>query len=61
MNKNQVTGTLKDLAGKVQEGAGKLVGNDEQQLKGLSKQIQGKTEKSVGDAKEVLKDAIDKA
>ena len=60
MNKNQVNGTVKDLTGKVQEEAGKLVGNKEQQAKGLIKQVEGKAEKALGDAKEVVKDAVSK-
>lgn len=56
MNKQQIKGTLRDAAGKVQEGAGKLVGSNEQQLKGIKKQVEGKTLKAVGDVKEVLKD-----
>ena len=58
MNKEQVKGAAKDIAGKVQEEAGKLVGSKEQQVKGLSKQISGQAEKNYGDAKEVVKDAI---
>lgn len=58
MNKDQVKGVAKDIAGKVQEGAGKLVGSKEQQIKGLDKQIAGKAEKKFGDAKEVVKDVI---
>lgn len=57
MNKNQVKGALKDVAGKVQEEVGKLVGSKEQQIKGLGKQISGKAEKTYGDAKEVSKDS----
>jgi uncharacterized protein YjbJ (UPF0337 family) len=57
MNKNQVKGTVKDIAGKVQEEAGKLIGSKEQQVKGLDKQIAGKIEKKYGDAKEVIKDS----
>ncbi|AEK61558.1 csbD-like family protein [Collimonas fungivorans] len=56
MNKDQVKGASKDIAGKIQEGAGKLAGNKEQQAKGLQKQVEGKIEKSLGDAKEVAKD-----
>ena len=56
MNKNQVKGSAKDAAGKIQEGAGKLVGSKEQQAKGLSKQVSGKVQKAVGDVKEVAKD-----
>lgn len=55
MNKDQVKGTVKDIAGKMQEEVGKLVGNKEQQVKGLGKQISGKTEINYGDAKEVIK------
>ena len=58
MNKDQVKGVAKDIAGKVQQEAGKLVGNKEQQVKGLSKQISGKLEKSYGDAKEAVNDAF---
>ena len=56
MNKNQVKGVVKDIAGKVQGEFGKLVGSKEQQVKGLGKQISGKAEKTYGDAKEVSKD-----
>ena len=52
MNKDQVKGATKDLAGKVQEKAGKLVGSKEQQIKGLSKQISGKVQQGVGDVKQ---------
>lgn len=56
MNKDQVKGVAKDVAGKVQEKAGRLVGNKEQQVKGISKQISGKVQKGVGDVKEAVKD-----
>jgi uncharacterized protein YjbJ (UPF0337 family) len=56
MNKDQVKGVAKDIAGKVQEEAGKLMGSKEQQAKGLGKQISGKTEKAYGDAKELIMD-----
>ncbi len=60
MNKNQVQGVAKDIAGKVQEEAGKLIGSKDQQAKGLNKQIAGKAEKILGDAKVALKNTIDK-
>jgi len=56
MNKDQVKGVAKDVAGKVQEQAGKLVGSKEQQVKGLSKQISGKVQKGVGDVKQSVED-----
>ncbi len=57
MNKDQVKGILKDVAGKAQEKVGKLIGNKQQQVKGLGKQISGNAEKSYGDAKEIVKDS----
>ena len=60
MNKDQIKGTTKDLAGKVQEKAGELTGNRKQQVKGLKKQLEGKIQKGVGDVKEAFDDATDK-
>lgn len=57
MNTDQVKGTAKDIAGKVQQEAGKLVGSEEQQAKGIAKQVEGTVQKHVGNAKEVVKDA----
>jgi uncharacterized protein YjbJ (UPF0337 family) len=56
MNKDQVKGGVKDAAGKVQEQAGKLTGNKEQQAKGIGKQAAGKVQKGVGDVKDAVKD-----
>lgn len=58
MNKDQVKGAARVVAGKVQQKAGKLVGSEKQQAKGLAKQVSGKLQKGVGDAKEVLSDAV---
>jgi uncharacterized protein YjbJ (UPF0337 family) len=55
MNKDQVKGAVKTAAGKVQEGAGKMVGSRTQEAKGLSKQAAGKTQKAMGDVKETVK------
>lgn len=55
MNKDQVKGAAKTAAGKVQEGAGKMVGSRTQEAKGLSKQATGKTQKAMGDVKETVK------
>jgi uncharacterized protein YjbJ (UPF0337 family) len=56
MNKDQVKGAAKDVAGKVQQQAGKLVGSKQQQAKGLAKQVSGKTQKAVGDVKQAVAD-----
>ena len=57
MNKDQVKGGIKDIAGKAQEKAGELTGSKEQQAKGLLKQGEGKVQKGFGDVKDAAKDA----
>lgn len=57
MNKNQIKGTVQDLAGKVQEEAGKLVGSKTQQAKGIMNQVTGKAEKRLGDVQNLVHDA----
>ena len=59
MNKDQVKGTIKDVAGKAQEKAGELTGSEKQQIKGLKNQAEGKIQKGVGDVKEAFKDLND--
>jgi len=55
MNKDQVKGSVKNTAGKVQQQTGKLTGSKEQQVKGMGKQTAGKVQKAAGDAKDAIK------
>lgn len=57
MNKDQVKGAVKEVAGKVQSKTGEMVGSTNQQVKGLLKEAEGKLQKKVGNAEEALKDA----
>lgn len=52
MNRDQVKGTAKDVAGKVQQKVGELTGSTPQQVKGAAKQIEGKMQKGVGNAEQ---------
>ena len=54
MNRDQVKGTAKDVAGKVQQKVGELTGSTSQQVKGAAKQIEGKMQKGVGNAEQAL-------
>jgi len=56
VNKNQVKGAARDIAGKLQQQAGKLTRSGNQQAKGLAKQISGKLQKGAGDATEAIED-----
>jgi uncharacterized protein YjbJ (UPF0337 family) len=60
MNKDQVQGSVKDAAGKVQRKVGAAIGSETQQAKGLGKQMEGKAQKAFGNAKENLKDSTTK-
>jgi uncharacterized protein YjbJ (UPF0337 family) len=54
MNRDQVKGTAKDVAGKVQQKVGELTGNKTQQLKGVAKQVEGKVQKGVGNVEQEI-------
>lgn len=56
MNKDQVKGAAKDIAGKLQEKAGKLVGSPEQRAKGVKTQVEGKVQQQIGNLKKTVKD-----
>ncbi len=55
MNKDQVKGTIKEAAGKVQEKTGEVVGSKTQQAKGMAKEVEGKAQKAAGDVKNAVK------
>jgi uncharacterized protein YjbJ (UPF0337 family) len=57
MNSDQIKGTIKDAAGKVQRKAGEAVGSPKQQVKGTLKQAEGKAQKALGDTKEAVTDS----
>jgi len=57
MNRDQVQGTAKDIAGKVQRKVGEATDNTSQQIKGGAKQVEGKVQRRVGD----VENAADKA
>jgi uncharacterized protein YjbJ (UPF0337 family) len=55
MNRDQVKGTSEQAKGKVQEVAGKAVGNKNLETKGQANQVAGKIQGAVGDTKEQIK------
>ena len=61
MNKDQVKGRVEQAKGSVKETAGKAVGNTKLQSEGAVDKVVGKAQAGYGDAKEKVKDAIDKA
>lgn len=58
MNDDQVKGRLTDAKGHIKEAVGKAVGNEKLESEGLADQAKGTTQKTYGDAKEDVKDAV---
>ena len=54
MNRNQVKGAAKKVAGKVQQKVGELTGSKTQQAKGVAKQVEGKVQRAAGNVEEAL-------
>ena len=57
INKDQVEGRAKEAAGKVQEVAGKVVGNPTQEAKGAINKNVGAAQAKFGDVKSQVKDS----
>ena len=60
MNKDQVKGRVEEAKGQVKETTGKAIGNRDLEAKGTLDKASGKAQAGYGDAKEKVKDAIDK-
>lgn len=60
MNKDQVEGRVDQAKGAIKEQAGKAVGNPNLEGEGKADKAVGKTQATYGDAKEKVKDAVDK-
>lgn len=56
MNKDQVKGAAKEVAGKVQRKLGDAVDSPSQEVKGMAREAEGKLQKGVGNAREEVKD-----
>lgn len=57
MNSNQVKGSIKEAAGKVQRKAGDLIDSPKQQVQGTTREVEGKAQKQLGNLQEDVKDA----
>jgi uncharacterized protein YjbJ (UPF0337 family) len=55
MDKDELKGKAKDIAGRVERQAGEWTGDEETQAKGTIKQGEGKIQNAFGKAKDALK------
>jgi uncharacterized protein YjbJ (UPF0337 family) len=60
MNKDQVKGKVKDVAGRMERQAGEWTGDTDKQVHGAMKQAEGKVQGAWGDAKDAGKKAAEK-
>jgi uncharacterized protein YjbJ (UPF0337 family) len=59
MNKDQVEGKAKDVAGRVERQVGEWTGSTETQVKGAAKQAEGKVQNAWGNVKDAGEKAAD--
>ncbi len=55
MNKDEVKGKAKDIAGRVERQVGEWTGDEKAQVKGAAKQVEGKVQNAWGKAKDAVK------
>ena len=60
MDKNRVTGALDQAKGAIKEGVGNLTGDEKLKAEGKADKVAGKTESTIGGAKDTVRDAADK-
>ena len=53
-SEDKIKGTAKEVAGKVKEETGKLIGNPDLRNRGTAEKDEGKVERKVGDVKKVF-------
>lgn len=56
MDKDQVKGTIDDVAGRTKRQIGEWTGDTNAQIEGLAQQVKGKAEKAWGTAKDAVRD-----
>ena len=61
MDKDQIRGAVDQAKGTVKEAVGKTIGDKKIETEGVVDKLTGKVESAVGDAKETLRDAVNKA
>lgn len=57
---DKIKGFANQAGGKLKEGFGKAIGNEQMQVEGMGQQVKGKAQQTVGEAKSTIKAAADK-
>lgn len=60
MNQDHVNGAIDKLVGGAKRAAGDLTGNTHLQVEGMAQQVKGNLESTLGNARDVVRDADDR-
>ena len=60
MDKDEIKGKAKDVAGRVERQVGEWTGDKDAQAEGAGKQVEGKIQNAWGKTKDAVRDAADK-
>lgn len=58
---DKIKGTANEAMGKAKQGIGEATGSDRMKGEGAVQEVKGKGQKTMGDAKDAAKEAIDRA
>ncbi len=56
MNKDQIKGVTNQVTGEIKQQIGKLTGDTQTEVEGHARELKGKLQKGLGDAKEAVHD-----
>lgn len=60
MDKDRIEGKATEIKGSIKEAVGKITGNDSLQVEGKADKVAGKAQAKVGEAKDAVRDAVEK-
>jgi uncharacterized protein YjbJ (UPF0337 family) len=58
MDENRVSGTARNIGGKLEEGVGRVTGDTKTQAAGVAKQVGGAAQDMYGQARDIASDAV---
>ena len=59
-DEDRVEGSMKNMKGKLKEGAGKVLGDSKLETEGKGDQVEGKVQNTIGGIKDALREGDDK-
>lgn len=60
MDKDRIEGAAEQVKGSIKEAVGKITGNDKLEVEGKADKLAGKAQAKVGEAKDAVRDAVEK-